>query len=118
MTNFGYTLMTEQSGSKDLVRDVISAEERGFDFEVCSDHFSPWLMDKFPIGAVMNRSLTVKTGQCHVQRYMRPLLGCIRSGDIDPTIIVSHHLSLDQAAHGYEIFKHKQDHCTKVILNP
>ncbi len=76
------------------------------------------LMDKFPIGAVMNRSLTVKTGQCHVQRYMRPLLDRIRSGDIDPTIIVSHHLSLDQAAHGYEIFKHKQDHCTKVILNP
>jgi len=43
MTKFGYTLMTEQSGPKDLVRDAISAEERGFDFEVCSDHFSPWL---------------------------------------------------------------------------
>ncbi|MEE6177150.1 LLM class F420-dependent oxidoreductase [Mycobacterium sp. 050134] len=43
MTNFGYTLMTEQSGPKDLVRDAISAEERGFDFEVCSDHFTPWL---------------------------------------------------------------------------
>jgi len=41
MTKFGYTLMTEQSGPKDLVRDAISAEERGFDFEVCSDHFSP-----------------------------------------------------------------------------
>ncbi|ETZ44351.1 MULTISPECIES: LLM class F420-dependent oxidoreductase [Mycobacterium avium complex (MAC)] len=43
MTNFGYTLMTEQSGSKELVRYAISAEERGFDFHVCSDHFSPWL---------------------------------------------------------------------------
>jgi len=43
MTNFGYTLMTEQSGPKELVRYAISAEERGFDFEVCSDHFSPWL---------------------------------------------------------------------------
>jgi len=43
MTNFGYTLMTEQSGPKDLVRYAVSAEERGFDFEVCSDHFSPWL---------------------------------------------------------------------------
>ncbi|ORB74652.1 LLM class F420-dependent oxidoreductase [Mycobacterium scrofulaceum] len=43
MTNFGYTLMTEQSGPKDLVRQAICAEERGFDFEVCSDHFSPWL---------------------------------------------------------------------------
>jgi G6PDH family F420-dependent oxidoreductase len=43
MTKFGYTLMTEQSGPKDLVRYAVSAEERGFDFEVCSDHFSPWL---------------------------------------------------------------------------
>lgn len=43
MTRFGYTLMTEQSGPKDLVQYAVSAEERGFDFEVCSDHFSPWL---------------------------------------------------------------------------
>jgi G6PDH family F420-dependent oxidoreductase len=43
MTNFGYTLMTEQSGPKDLVRYAVSAEERGFDFQVCSDHFAPWL---------------------------------------------------------------------------
>jgi threonine dehydrogenase-like Zn-dependent dehydrogenase len=76
------------------------------------------LMDKFPIGAVMNRSLTIKTGQCHVQHYMRPLLDRIRNGDIDPTFVVSHHLSLDDAPHGYEIFKHKQDNCTKVILKP
>jgi G6PDH family F420-dependent oxidoreductase len=46
MTNFGYTLMTEQSGPKDLVHYAISAEERGFDFEVCSDHFSPWLVSQ------------------------------------------------------------------------
>ncbi|WP_199182896.1 hypothetical protein [Mycobacterium sp. 4858] len=65
-----------------------------------------------------NRSLTIKTGQCHVHRYMRPLLDRIRNGDIDPTIIVSHHLTLDQAPHGYEIFKNKEDGCTKVILNP
>jgi threonine dehydrogenase-like Zn-dependent dehydrogenase len=76
------------------------------------------MMDKFPIGAVMNRSLTIKTGQCHVHRYMRPLLERIRNGDIDPTVIISHHLGLDQAPHGYEIFKHKQDSCTKVVLNP
>lgn len=76
------------------------------------------LMDKFPIGAVMNRSLTIKTGQCHVQRYMRPLLERIRKGEIDPTTIISHHLPLDQAPHGYEIFKRKQDSCSKVVLNP
>jgi len=76
------------------------------------------LMDKFPIGAIMNRSLTIKTGQCHVQRYMRPLLERIRRGDIDPTVIITHHLGLDEAPHGYEIFKHKQDGCTKVVLHP
>ena len=43
MARFGYTLMTEQAGPKELVRDSVSAEQRGFDFEVCSDHFSPWL---------------------------------------------------------------------------
>lgn len=76
------------------------------------------MMDKFPIGAVMNRSLTIKTGQCHVQRYMRPLLDRIRNDEIDPTVIISHHMPLKQAPQGYEIFKHKQDNCTKVVLNP
>jgi threonine dehydrogenase-like Zn-dependent dehydrogenase len=76
------------------------------------------LMDKFPIGALMNRSLTVKTGQCHVQRYMRPLLDRIRNGEIDTTFLITHRLPLDQAPHGYEIFKHKQDNCTKVVLKP
>lgn len=75
-------------------------------------------MDKFPIGAVMNRSLTIKTGQCHVQRYMRPLLERIRNGEIDPTFLITHRLSLEEAPHGYEIFKHKQDNCTKVVLKP
>ncbi|GBE67984.1 glutathione-dependent formaldehyde dehydrogenase [Mycobacterium sp. MFM001] len=76
------------------------------------------LMDKFPIGAIMNRSLTIKTGQCHVQRYMRPLLERIRNHEIDPTFLISHRLPLDEAPHGYEMFKHKQDNCTKVVLKP
>jgi G6PDH family F420-dependent oxidoreductase len=43
MTRFGYTLMTEQAGPRELVRHAVAAEQAGFDFEVCSDHFSPWL---------------------------------------------------------------------------
>jgi threonine dehydrogenase-like Zn-dependent dehydrogenase len=73
-------------------------------------------IDKFPINAVMNRSLTIKTGQCHVQRYMKPLLERIQKGDIDPTFIITLHLPLDQAAEGYEMFNKKQDHCEKVVL--
>jgi threonine dehydrogenase-like Zn-dependent dehydrogenase len=49
---------------------------------------------------------------------MRPLLDRIRNGEIDPTFLISHRLRLDEAPHGYEIFKHKQDNCTKVILKP
>ena len=73
-------------------------------------------IDKFPMGSLMNRSLTIRTGQCHVQRYMRPLLERIERGDIDPTFIITHHLPLERAAEGYEIFNKKQDHCEKVVL--
>jgi threonine dehydrogenase-like Zn-dependent dehydrogenase len=75
-------------------------------------------MDKFPIGSLMNRSLTIKTGQCHVHRYLKPLLARIESGEIDPSFVISHHLPLEEAPVGYEMFKHKQDNCTKVVLRP
>jgi threonine dehydrogenase-like Zn-dependent dehydrogenase len=74
------------------------------------------LIDKFPMNAVMNRSLTIKTGQCHVQRYMKPLLERIERGDLDPTFVITHHMPLDQAAKGYDIFNKKLDNCEKVVL--
>jgi threonine dehydrogenase-like Zn-dependent dehydrogenase len=73
-------------------------------------------IDKFPIGAIVNRSLTIKSGQTHVQRYMRPLLERIRNKEIDPSFIITHRLSLSDAAQGYEIFSKKQDDCLKVVL--
>ena len=76
------------------------------------------LIDKFPAGAWMNRSLTLRTGQCHVQRYMRPLLGRIEAGEIDPTRVITHRLPLAEAPHGYDIFKNKADGCEKVVLKP
>ena len=75
-------------------------------------------LDKIPMGASMNKALTWKTGQTHVHRYLRPLLDRIQNGDIDPTFIITHRLPLDQAPHGYEIFKHKKDNCIKVVLKP
>jgi threonine dehydrogenase-like Zn-dependent dehydrogenase len=74
------------------------------------------LIDKFPMNAVMNRSLTIKTGQCHVHRYMKPLLDRIQRGEIDPTFIITHRMPLDQAAEGYKIFNNKEDHCEKIVL--
>ncbi|MFL6067047.1 MAG: zinc-dependent alcohol dehydrogenase, partial [Gaiellaceae bacterium] len=76
------------------------------------------LMDKFPIGAVMNRGLTIKSGQCHVQRYMRPLLERIQNGEIDPSFIITHRIPLREAPKGYELFKNKQENCLKVVLKP
>jgi len=75
-------------------------------------------VDKFPAGSWMNRSITMRTGQCHVQRYMKPLLERIRRGELDPTRVITHRLPLGQAPHGYDIFKHKQDNCEKVVLTP
>ncbi len=75
-------------------------------------------IDKFPMGAVMNRSLTIKSGQCHVHRYMKPLLERIEKGELDPTFIITHRMSLDETPKGYDIFKHKQDECMKVVLSP
>ncbi|RLK25111.1 threonine dehydrogenase-like Zn-dependent dehydrogenase [Micromonospora sp. M71_S20] len=74
------------------------------------------VVDKFPMGAFMNRSLIMRTGQCHVQRYTRPLLNRIQRGDIDPSFIISHRMRLKDAAKGYKIFQKKQDECTKVVL--
>jgi threonine dehydrogenase-like Zn-dependent dehydrogenase len=75
-------------------------------------------IDKFPMGSVMNRSLTIKTGQAHVQRYMRPLLDMIENGDIDPSFVVTHRMSLEDAPLGYDIFKNKKDNCIKVVMYP
>jgi threonine dehydrogenase-like Zn-dependent dehydrogenase len=74
-------------------------------------------MDKFPVGSWMNRDITLKTGQCHVHRYLRPLLALIRNGDIDPSFVITHRMGLEQAPHGYDIFKNKQDECMKVVLS-
>jgi threonine dehydrogenase-like Zn-dependent dehydrogenase len=76
------------------------------------------LVDKFPAGALMNRSLTIRTGQTHVQRYMRPLLERIERGELDPTFIITHRMALDEAPLAYRMFRDKQDDCIKVVLTP
>jgi threonine dehydrogenase-like Zn-dependent dehydrogenase len=76
------------------------------------------LVDKFPAGAWMNRSLTLRTGQCHVHRYMKPLLEHIEHGELHPARVITHKLPLEQAPHGYDIFKHKKDNCEKAVLKP
>jgi threonine dehydrogenase-like Zn-dependent dehydrogenase len=66
----------------------------------------------------MNRSITVRGGQCHVQRYAKPLLNRIERGEIDPSFVITHRVPLEQAPDAYEVFKKKQDDCIKVVLSP
>jgi threonine dehydrogenase-like Zn-dependent dehydrogenase len=75
-------------------------------------------IDKFPMGAVVNRSLTIRSGQCHVHRYLRPLLERIRKGEIDPSFVVTHRMRLDDAPEGFQIFNDKQDEVMKIVLRP
>jgi threonine dehydrogenase-like Zn-dependent dehydrogenase len=74
--------------------------------------------DKMPFGAIMNKALTIKTGQTHVQHYFRPLLERIQRGDIDPSFVVTHHMRLEDAPKGYDLFVNKQDSCIKIVLKP
>ena len=75
-------------------------------------------INKFAMGAVVNRSLTIKSGQTHVHRYMRPLLDRVQSGEIDPSFVVTHRLRLRDAPEGYDLFLNKEDECLKVVLTP
>lgn len=75
-------------------------------------------VDKVPMGSIVNKALTLTSGQTHVHRYLRPLLEHIQNGDIDPTFVITHRLPLNEAPNGYEIFKHKKDNCIKVVLQP
>ena len=75
-------------------------------------------LDKIPFGAAFSKGLTMKMGQTHVHRYMRPLLERIERGEIDPSFVITHRMRLTDAPDGYEIFKHKEDDCIKIVLKP
>ncbi|HLQ18286.1 MAG TPA: zinc-dependent alcohol dehydrogenase [Tabrizicola sp.] len=76
------------------------------------------MVDKFPMGALMQKGVEVRTGQTHVQRYTRDLLGRIMEGQIDSTFLISHRLPLEEAPEGYRNFRDHQNDWTKVVLKP
>ncbi len=73
-------------------------------------------LDKMPFGAAFSKGLTFKMGQTHVHAYMPRLLKHIEDGDIDPSFVITHRLTLDEAPHGYHIFGQKEDDCVKIVL--
>jgi threonine dehydrogenase-like Zn-dependent dehydrogenase len=75
-------------------------------------------LDKVPFGAAMNKGLTLRMGQTHVQRYIKPLLDKIAAGEIDPSFVITHRVGLDEGPEMYKTFRDKQDGCIKVVLTP
>jgi threonine dehydrogenase-like Zn-dependent dehydrogenase len=75
-------------------------------------------LDKFPLGAAFAKGLTLKMGQTHIHRYMKPLMERIQKGEIDPSFVITHTVSIDDAPHAYKIFKEKKDNCIKVVVKP
>ena len=76
------------------------------------------IADKIPVGALMNKALTIKTGQTHVQRYLEPLMKKVLDGDIDPSFLITHKIGLEDGPDAYKTFQEKKDGCIKVVINP
>jgi threonine dehydrogenase-like Zn-dependent dehydrogenase len=76
------------------------------------------MLDKIPFGAAMNKALTLKMGQTHMQKYMQPLFERVMNNEIDPSFVITHRVPLRNAPEMYKTFRDKQDHCIKVVLDP
>ncbi len=75
-------------------------------------------IDKVPMGSFVNKGLTMRSGQTHVHKYLRPLLERIQQGDIDPSFLITHTLPIEEAPNAYRIFRDKEENCIKVVLKP
>ena len=99
-----------------VLRDVVLSVRNGGTVSVAGVYGG--IVDTFPMGSIVNRGLTLKSGQTHVQRYFAPLLARIEAGEIDPSFVITHRLSLEDAPTGFETFKRKEDNCIKVVMKP
>jgi threonine dehydrogenase-like Zn-dependent dehydrogenase len=98
------------------LREAIQACRKGGTVSVAGVYGG--FVDKMPMGAVMNKGLTLKSGQTHVHSYMRPLLEKIEAGEIDPSFVITHRMSLEDGPEGYRKFRDKKDGCIKVVMRP
>ncbi|TAJ26676.1 zinc-dependent alcohol dehydrogenase [Bosea sp. (in: a-proteobacteria)] len=99
-----------------VLREAIMCCRKGGTISMPGVYFG--FLDKVPMGAFMNKGLTLKTGQTHTHRYLGPLLEKILSGDIDPSFVITHRASLEDGPELYRKFRDKEDGCIKVVMNP
>ena len=105
-----------QSDRPTALRQVIQACRKGGTVSIPGVYGG--FIDKMPIGAAFNKGLTLKMGQTHMHKYMQPLLERVQAGDIDPSYIITHRISLDEVPEAYKIFRDKEDNCVKVVIKP
>jgi threonine dehydrogenase-like Zn-dependent dehydrogenase len=110
------TALMQESGRPAVIRQTIECCRKGGTVSIAGVYGG--VADKIPVGAMMNKGLTIKTGQTHVHRYVPELLDFIRSGKIDPSFVVTHRMPLTEASKAYHLFREKKDGCIKVVLDP
>jgi threonine dehydrogenase-like Zn-dependent dehydrogenase len=99
-----------------VVREAILACRKGGTVSIIGVYGG--LADKIPLGALMNKGLIIRTGQQHGQRYIPRLLEHLERGELDPSDLLTHRMSLDEGAHGYRIFADRKDGCIRAVFTP
>lgn len=105
-----------QTGRPAVLRQAIMACRKGGTVSIVGVYGG--LLDKFPMGAAMNKALTLRMGQMFAQKYIPQLLDRVASGDVDPSYMFTHKWGLDQSPEGYKMFKEKTDNCMRVVFAP
>jgi threonine dehydrogenase-like Zn-dependent dehydrogenase len=103
-----------ETGRPHVLREAIQACRKGGTISLAGVYGG--FLDKVPMGAAFNKGLTFKMGQTHVHKYMRPLLQHIENGEINPSFMITHKMSLDEAPQAYKMFNEKKDNCIKVVM--
>ncbi|WOD40247.1 zinc-dependent alcohol dehydrogenase [Nodosilinea sp. E11] len=105
-----------ETGRPQVLRQAIAACRKGGKISVPGVYGG--FIDKMPMGAFVNKGLTMRSGQTHVHKYLKPLLERVQQGDIDPSFLITHRLPLEEAPRAYKIFRDKEENCIKVVLKP
>jgi len=105
-----------ETDSLDIVQEVVKATRKGGNIALIGDYFD--YGNGFPIGAYMEKFITMRGGQVFVQKYWPTILTLIETGKLDPTKIITHRMSLNEADVAYKMFAYQQDNCIKIVLEP
>jgi threonine dehydrogenase-like Zn-dependent dehydrogenase len=99
----------------EALRDAIMACRKGGTVSILGVY---GVMDKFPVGVMMNKGLTVRTAQQHGQKYVPRLLDHVANGELDPAFLATHRFALEDAPKGYDLFKQKKEGCVRAVFIP